>query len=201
MSVVDTSLLPPIPWKDGCGVTRNLAIWPEDAGFDDFAWRVSIADVESSGSFSVFPGVDRTLLLLDGDGMLLEGAMYNGHPGPAQLLTTPFLPYTLRGEDRIHAHLVNGRARDFNVMVRREIARARVEGWHGDETQAHDSAIAVFFCARGKFRVTPCDGESFVVPTAHALTLRNVEAGLRVTPESQQAVLIGAFLESAPSSK
>ena len=50
------------PWRNGGGVTRELASSPE--GVDDFDWRVSIAEVTASGDFSRFPGVDRTIVRL-----------------------------------------------------------------------------------------------------------------------------------------
>ncbi|CAB3752768.1 Protein Ves [Paraburkholderia solisilvae] len=60
------------PWKNGGGVTREIAAYPHAAGYDTFIWRVSLADVEQAGPFSRFAGVDRTLVLLSGAGMLLD---------------------------------------------------------------------------------------------------------------------------------
>ncbi|HEV7980797.1 HutD family protein [Amycolatopsis sp.] len=57
----------PVPWKNGGGVTREVA-----GGFSDFGWRVSVADVSTSGPFSVFPGVDRTIMGVEGSGMVLS---------------------------------------------------------------------------------------------------------------------------------
>ena len=33
------------PWKNGGGVTREIAVEPPGAGFDSFGWRVSTAVV------------------------------------------------------------------------------------------------------------------------------------------------------------
>ncbi|OJT17017.1 hypothetical protein BO221_47220 [Archangium sp. Cb G35] len=57
-----------MPWKNGGGVTREL--WKLPHPFDParFLARVSIATVGASGPFSVFPGVDRTLMILEGAG-------------------------------------------------------------------------------------------------------------------------------------
>src|SRR4029453_7140835 len=54
------------PWKNGAGRTTEIAVHPAGAGLDAFAWRVSIASVERNGPFSAFPGIDRTIVLLDG---------------------------------------------------------------------------------------------------------------------------------------
>lgn len=56
-------------WKNGGGVTREIAVWPEGAGMDDFGWRVSLAEVAADGPFSAFPGIGRTLTLAEGAGM------------------------------------------------------------------------------------------------------------------------------------
>ena len=62
-------------WKNGGGVTREVAAYPPGAGLDDFDWRVSMATVEAGGPFSVFPGVDRVLAVLEGRlALAIDGA-------------------------------------------------------------------------------------------------------------------------------
>src|SRR5690606_15272177 len=61
-----------LPWKNGGGSTTTIAVGPPEAGFDDFDWRVSLATISEDGPFSRFPGVDRTLALVDGHGMTLD---------------------------------------------------------------------------------------------------------------------------------
>lgn len=189
MTIVDAYSLPAVPWKNGGGLTRNLAIWPPDAQFDDFSWRVSVAEVQRSGGFSLFPGVDRTIILLSG-GMILTGK--NGPPHP---LTAPFQPYSMPGEDSITARLLNGESRDLNVMVRRSAARASVKVWDRDDELAHDAETAVFFCARGAFQVVRTDCEAAVLLAGSAVTLRGVHAGLRMISLAADSVLIGALLD------
>ena len=60
-------------WKDGGGRTTEIVSYPHGAGLDRFIWRASVADVERNGPFSGFPGVDRTLVLLQGAGLILSG--------------------------------------------------------------------------------------------------------------------------------
>ncbi len=55
-----------VPWKNGGGVTSEVAASPPGAGMDDFTWRVSMAEVTQSGPFSCFPGVRRHLTVLRG---------------------------------------------------------------------------------------------------------------------------------------
>lgn len=61
-----------MPWKNGGGETVEIAVFPTNAGVDAFDWRISIATVATNGPFSIFPGIDRTLSILSGEGMTLS---------------------------------------------------------------------------------------------------------------------------------
>ena len=143
------------PWKNGGGVTREVAAFPDGAGLDAFVWRVSIADVAQAGPFSRFAGIDRTLVLLSGAGMLLDEAQ-----GPTHTLTQPLDIARFAGETAIDARLVDGTTRDFNLMVRREAATGELDVWRSDghaesASTHHLSADAVLlFCASGSLEVT-----------------------------------------------
>jgi environmental stress-induced protein Ves len=63
--VVRGLAVPPEPWANGLGLTRPLWEQPVVNG-SGFEWRLSIADLVTDAPFSRFPGVDRTLLPLDG---------------------------------------------------------------------------------------------------------------------------------------
>lgn len=109
------------PWKNGGGVTWEVAISPDGAALDAFDWRLSIAEVASSGPFSSFPGIDRVLTVIEGEGLRLrvEGAdpVTLGQSSP---------PLAFAGDAACIADLTAARIRDFNVMVRRAAHRAAV---------------------------------------------------------------------------
>ncbi|GAA2988947.1 hypothetical protein Sfulv_13090 [Streptomyces fulvorobeus] len=107
-----------MPWRNGGGVTREIAVWPEDAGSDAFDWRISLADVADDGPFSVFPGVDRTLTVVGGEGMdLLVG-------GEHHIVDEPLWPYDFPGDRETVGHLLGGPVVNVNVMYRRSRTRA-----------------------------------------------------------------------------
>jgi len=106
--------LPAEPWKNGGGLTRTLAVHPPGATLTDFLWRISLAEVATSGPFSSFPGIDRTIILWRGHGMGLESAHQSTH-----YLNQPLQPYTFPGELPIQATLLDGPTTDLNLMLRR----------------------------------------------------------------------------------
>ena len=107
--------LPVTPWKNGGGSTCEIACWPPGAGLDDFGWRVSIATIAAAGPFSVFAGVDRRIMLLDGDGVRLR----SGDGRIDRLLDRPHRPFAFSGDAAIDCTLLGGPSSDFNVMTRR----------------------------------------------------------------------------------
>ncbi|MFZ5790552.1 MAG: HutD family protein [Pseudomonadota bacterium] len=111
-----------MPWKNGQGMTAEIAIDPPEGDVaTGFRWRLSIAEVGADGPFSAFPGYDRTIMLIAGNGMELRFA-----DGRVERLDRRFEPFTFRGEDALDARLIQGPVRDFNLMVRREALTAAV---------------------------------------------------------------------------
>jgi len=106
--------LEPAPWKNGGGSTTEIAIAPPGASLDKFDWRISLATIAASGPFSAFPGVDRTLALVDGPGVMLE----IGDEGRFVLSEDdPIVEFA--GESVVSATLAGAVTTDFNVMTRR----------------------------------------------------------------------------------
>ncbi|MCS0504509.1 HutD/Ves family protein [Ancylobacter mangrovi] len=103
-----------MPWKNGAGATTQIAIAPPGASLDGFDWRVSMAGVVEDGPFSTFPGIDRTLAVLEGEGIVLEveGA-------PPRRLTGEGEPAVFPGDVPTRAALIGGPITDLNVMSRR----------------------------------------------------------------------------------
>jgi environmental stress-induced protein Ves len=144
--------LVPVPWRNGQGITREIAAMPPGAGPDDFLWRVSLADVVGPAPFSRFPGVDRTIVLLDGAGfrMTMDGTRVHE-------LTTPCAPFAFPGEAEVAVTLAGGPTRDFNLMLRRRRADGSVEVWRGATEPAVPPDLVLLHLVHGEAR-TP-DGE------------------------------------------
>ena len=102
------------PWKNGGGKTQDVLAVPPGSGMDDFKWRISIAEVNSPGPFSQFPGVDRHLAVLSGRMSLAHGGDDERTIGPDDL------PYSFPGDQPTFGRPIGGPARDLNLMVRRD---------------------------------------------------------------------------------
>jgi environmental stress-induced protein Ves len=134
-----------MPWKNGGGETFEIAVSPPEATLDAMDWRISMAVVASDGPFSSFPGVDRTLSILEGDGieLALEGA-------GAFLLSPGTEPFHFPADVPAMARLSGGAVTDLNVMSRRSAYRHLVRRLPVDAPQllaTKANAVAVFACS------------------------------------------------------
>lgn len=107
------------PWKNGGGETAEILCWPEGAGLDDFTLRLSTARVGASGPFSLFPGVDRVLTVIEGGPIVLN------LEGKEHGLGSDSAPFSFPGDTPCTARLEGAPVLDFNVMTRRPV-RVRV---------------------------------------------------------------------------
>ncbi|WP_454722807.1 MULTISPECIES: HutD/Ves family protein [Cupriavidus] len=141
--------LAPQPWKNGGGVTREIAAFPPGAGMDAFQWRVSVADIAADGPFSAFPGIDRQIVLLDGAGvrLLADDGSFDHR------LDAVGVPFAFAGERGVQATLLDGATRDFNVMTRRGQCRASVLAQRGDFTVAAGTDAVLLFAVAGTWQV------------------------------------------------
>jgi environmental stress-induced protein Ves len=130
MQRFDLAAVPPTPWKNGGGHTRELACWPPGAGMDAFEWRVSVATIAASGPFSAFPGVARQIMLLDGDGVQLQA----GDGSWQHALTQRWQPFAFSGHVAVDCTLQGAESTDFNLMLRPEQWQGAIEVVHAART-------------------------------------------------------------------
>ena len=99
----------PQRWRNGGGWTRELLAWPPGA---DWRVRVSVAEIEADGPFSVFTGVRRWFCVLSGGGVELTV------DGRSQRLEVGTAPFGFDGGATTDCRLLDGPTRDLNLMVR-----------------------------------------------------------------------------------
>jgi len=104
-----------MPWKNGGGTTTEIVVSPEGASLGDFDWRISMAQVGTDGPFSCFPGLDRTLSVLSGNGIRLAFAA----DGETVTLDRAAAPFPFAADRAVDGVLLDGPIVDLNVMTRR----------------------------------------------------------------------------------
>jgi uncharacterized protein len=175
--------LPAMPWKNGGGVTREIACVPAGAALEDFDWRVSIAQIGASGPFSAFPGVDRVITLLDGAGVHLrsrDGAIEHR-------LDTPLAPFAFSGEAAVDAELLAGECHDLNVMTRRGTCRAQVQVLRATDVLPPAEG-GVLLALRGEWQLT-ANGESQALAVQQGLWWHGAAASWRLRADGTAALI------------
>ena len=130
-----------MPWANGRGQTVELL--RKDDADGRMLWRLSMATVADNGPFSLFPGINRSLTVIDGPGFDLVGERH--------LRADPLVPVGFSGDSVIAAANVRGSSQDFNVMVRAPL-RMQVSV-HRDGAIAADPGALWFCFALGPARV------------------------------------------------
>jgi hypothetical protein len=119
-----------VAWRNGGGVTREVAVHPPGAGWDTFDWRVSLAEVTADGPYSPLPGVRRILTVVAGAGTELTVA------GTSGLRADRYRPCAFPGGAATVGRLLHGPVVNLNVMLREGRARATVEMVRGSRRVA-----------------------------------------------------------------
>ena len=122
-----------IPWKNGLGHTTELAI-NSGGNLDNFDWRLSIASVVNDGDFSNFSGYQRNLVLIEGEGLILDH-----RNGDIDELTNLLDISHFDGGSKTHGSLVNGGIKDFNIMTKQNSFTAEVNCY----VKQHSANIAL----------------------------------------------------------
>ncbi|MDH1339020.1 HutD/Ves family protein [Ectopseudomonas oleovorans] len=133
-----------MPWKNGGGSTLEIAS-DTDETLSGFGWRLSIADVATSGAFSAFIDYQRVITVLEGEGMNLEV------DGRRSRDLTRLDAFAFSGGSTTYCELLNGPIRDFNLIYAPAKYAARLQWLEGpDEVTLFSSAdIVLLFSAAG----------------------------------------------------
>ena len=175
-----------MPWKNGGGHTTEIAAFPSGAELDAFLWRVSLADVGGDGPFSSFPGVERTIVLLEGAGMRLQEG------GRTAELAVPYAPHAFSGDAAIDCRLIAGPIRDFNAMSRRGRACGSVTVVRECEAEFGPAQFRLAYAVTGVHECRGVTAAPIRLEAGHALLVTGAEASdapsLAIRPLGADAV-------------
>jgi len=101
-----------MPWANGKGTSYEVAS-NRDAS-NQWSWRVAIAPVVEDGPFSSLPGIDRQLVVINGNGMVLEVDGKTVDCLPSQVVA-------FSGDATAYARLIDGPSVDLGLMTARDV--------------------------------------------------------------------------------
>lgn len=176
--VIHLGEVPPSPWRNGGGVTRELVAWPHA---QDWRWRMSVAEVTQGGPFSVFDGVQRWFAVLGGAGVCLT------LDGSRHALSAASVPFCFDGATPVDCQLLDGATQDFNLMLRGDTASAQMRRIKGDISVRLDAPKTVaVYAIDTQARLIFNDG-SLTLP-AHSLAWQSLPAGVAVQVAADHAL-------------
>lgn len=181
--------LPALPWKNGGGLTCEIVSQPPGADLAGFGWRVSIAQIACSGPFSSFPGVDRIITLLEGEGVRL----ISPQGGIDHWLCDPLKPFAFSGDLPMQAELLSGDCHDFNVMTRRGVCRADIMVCR-ESSELCGASAGVLMSVHGVWRV---NGETLT--RGEGLWWADSDVSWSISSSHSQAALLAVTIFSAQS--
>lgn len=194
-TLLDPTMALAMPWKNGGGTTLQLAISPAGAGLEDFAWRISSAQVAVGGAFSSFPDIDRSLTVLAGKGLCLQredGRIETLHSGGA-IAAFP-------GEEAIDAQLLDGPITDLNLMTRRSLWTHQVQllKWQGTQELENDAAILLLWNAAQSAVEVNAGGATHQLVAGNGLLIENEPGQLHLHAQRPALLYVARLSPCAP---
>lgn len=187
----DRSQLPAAPWKNGGGITHEIVCHPPGSDLESFDWRISIAQISGDGAFSRYPGVDRVITLLHGQGVHLSSA----DGSIEHSLDRALLPYSFAGEAAVWGRLLGGECWDLNVMSRRKRCRAHVRTLR----QALDldaTACGLLLAVGGNWRGRCSRGLALLLSAGQGVWWSDCDTGWNLIAEDDLAALLVVEIET-----
>ena len=150
-------------WKNGAGYTLEIA---RNVGDADFDWRISMADVTTSGPFSLFPNKQRIISVLNGQGMVLHVDDL-----PANKLNQGDI-FAFHGESQVQSELVDGAIRDLNLIYDPTKFHARFQRVESIEEQTFlSSADLIFIFNSGSDTEVMIEDKAFLLAAHETLKI------------------------------
>jgi environmental stress-induced protein Ves len=151
-----------VPWKNGGGVTTDIA-------FEGEMWRFSRTPITAAGPFSDYAGFDRLQVLIAGSGLVLQT------PDGEIDVRTPFRPVRFAGETPITSRLEAGPVEVINLMGERSRVRLDLAVLQAGVRLALAPGLHVAHCPAG-LAVLRLGEDEHDVPSDAALKIEATEA-------------------------
>lgn len=115
LDVIRSDQAIPTRWKNNLGESRLILRSPQDSQPDDFDWQGGTATMSGTLPFSDYPGIDRSLCVIGGQGLRVQSQLRD------LVLTKESGPFHFQGEETIvGTTLGQDVMQDFNILSRRD---------------------------------------------------------------------------------
>lgn len=143
--IIRSADLPATPWRNGGGLTREVASASDDRGL---LWRLSLAEVAAEGPFSAFEGLQRILTVTEGAGMRY-------HRGNRMIEAPLLVPVPLDGAPPVEGRLPHGPVRNVNLSYRPDTIRAEMAVLRGPMslTLGAEHSVLALHAVTGEARI------------------------------------------------
>lgn len=138
-------------------------------------WRISLAQVDQDGRYSRFEGMQRTSVVVGGDGLTLQHL-------DTEIELAPHVPVSFDGALDWHARLHGGAVKALNAMVRKDRYQATMRVLHSRAIVASDKTAVVVSLSRAVSYSVGDTGVAGLVPPGFWITLSSFTGPLRLTP-------------------
>lgn len=147
-----------MPWKNGMGMTKEVAIFPPGSSLSDgtFHWRISTAKINTPSPFSKFEACGRWLVVWKGRGMKLGGHSL-----------APMQPFAFDGAESLSGE-PDGEINDLGIIFRRDKAAVEMRSIATSKFQV-DKGRHFLFCAGGVLEVAQTTPEKIELAEGDAL--------------------------------
>ncbi len=151
MTIIRSSSLREGRWRNGMGVSWDIASEPHNSGAGEFGWRFAIARIDADVPFSHYPDTDRIFTLIDGNGLDLD---LRSHPTLA--VHDLFVPHAYPCDVETFCRLRDGPCRALNLFLRRGRWTATAEVLSGNAVIDHPGPL-LFFVLKGEAAINGLD--------------------------------------------
>jgi uncharacterized protein len=136
-------------WRNGMGVSWEIAAHRLDAAAD-FSWRFAKARIDGDVPFSIYPGMDRMFMMLEGGGMDLE---FEG--GEVLQVRQKFVPHNFSCDVPLNCKLRGGPSMDLNLFWARDKLHANcdVVGIDGEVLLSISEYCTVMYALEGECKI------------------------------------------------
>jgi len=193
--LLDLNEMPKIPWKNGAGLMREIAVQPPGAAAPAMDWKLSWAETTKDSPFSSFPGIDRSIVLLRGAGLQLQFV----DEALNVAFDDPLRPFSFKGEARIHSKLVDGPVENLSILLSRDRYWTSVT-WVDSRDDVPAADTLFILCMTGAVQVLQPGLAPIYLGPQQAVLWRKETSGLHIEaiPPDGRAVAVGLQRRTHP---